>query len=717
MKRFRIVWLTVLLILTATYSYASSLEDLRVTLIEGDLQIKTGESGDWMPASINMPLREDDMLWTPEKSRTELQLRNGTSIRLDENTSFQILRLDDGSSQFYLTGGKAYVYFKGRAKDVIQVDTDLSSTRGYESSIFRIDVNSYGDTEVSVLRGYVYTENNNGQTKVQEDQSLYMKQDNDAELGPIGSPDEWEKWNKDRNRTLYEVKYNSQFVPEELSEYSPDLDRNGRWTFVLEYGNVWVPTVGISEGWAPYREGRWTLIGGDYVWVSYEPWGWAPYHYGRWSYAASLGWFWVPPRRGEVYWGPGYVGWVHTPTYVAWVPLAPGEVYYGRGYYGPHSVNITNVNIQQTTIIQKNVYINNAVTVQHNDTFRKGRRVDFRVKENPFLNRRAKFGMPDMKRDKSMFMPVFKKIPERERPPERLDRIRVREIRNERPLVREHNGSVFRPDAQQRPMQFREIKERHERLPDRGIRPQETDRKQREMQRPETGRVPGRPGVQPGPRQQGERKQSQPRPDGKFDRDGRFDKDRKDNNIKDQDSRPDRSRPDQIRKNDQKPPVMDTRPERPQGPGGIAPQQRPLIKPVEPPAPQERKPGLFQPSERPRREEQPQDRLRQAVQPQDGSRPDKQHRELPPAGFRDDRRDTVPAPSIKEGLRPPRESGADPSGSPLGKPQGKKDEQEKGREKVKDKPKDQNEPAEAEQPAKDRDNREASKGFFPGGRR
>jgi len=74
---------------------------------------------------------------------------------------------------------------------------------------------------------------------------------------------------------------------------------------------------------------------------------------------------WVPPVRGAVYWGPGYVGWVSTPTYVAWVPLAPGETYYGHGYYGPHSVNVTKVNVNTVVVknVYKNVHVNNGVTV------------------------------------------------------------------------------------------------------------------------------------------------------------------------------------------------------------------------------------------------------------------------------------------------------------------------------------------------------------------
>ena len=118
----------------------------------------------------------------------------------------------------------------------------------------------------------------------------------------------------------------TRYLPRELDTYASDFDDNGRWVNAPGYGYVWTPTVSVSVGWSPYSNGRWCWVGGDYVWIGYEPWGWAPYHYGRWSYVASIGWFWVPPARGAAYWGPGYVGWVSTPTYVAWVPLAPGEI-------------------------------------------------------------------------------------------------------------------------------------------------------------------------------------------------------------------------------------------------------------------------------------------------------------------------------------------------------------------------------------------------------
>ncbi len=80
------------------------------------------------------------------------------------------------------------------------------------------------------------------------------------------------------------------------------------------------------------------------------------------AYSYSATFAWIPPVRGAVYWGPGFVGWVYTPSYVSWVPLAPGDIYYGYGYYGPNSVNIINMRL-----LQKCLFINiaNAHNVCH----------------------------------------------------------------------------------------------------------------------------------------------------------------------------------------------------------------------------------------------------------------------------------------------------------------------------------------------------------------
>jgi hypothetical protein len=460
MKILKSVVLAFMLFYFPAYVSGSTLGSMRISVIEGDVQVRTEDTGEWVPASINMPLVDGDRIWVPEEGRTELQLRDGSFLRLDENSALEILTVEKDSFQFYLTEGRGYANFGGLKGSLLQIDTPVSSIRAYDRSNFRIETTQDGYTDISVYRGVVYAENRDGITRVDGGNTLSLKEGTYAELSPLGPPDEWERWNRERDRRFAERRPPSRYLPDELQAYSSDFEENGRWVQVREYGYIWTPTVVVSAGWAPYRIGRWVWIGGDYVWVSYEPWGWAPYHYGRWAFISRIGWCWVPPTRGAVYWGPGFVGWVRTPTHVSWVPLAPREIYYGHGYYGPHSVNMTRVNIKQIDtrkVIYKNVHVHNAVTIIHHDTFVKGKHVDVKIKENPFLKEKISLGRPDIKPEKATVMPIIKEIPQKRRPPEPIREIKVKELKKERPLVREKEASVLKPGSPPKKMPVKSI--------------------------------------------------------------------------------------------------------------------------------------------------------------------------------------------------------------------------------------------------------------------
>ncbi len=461
--------LTVVFLTFPAFSYATTLGQMHISLIEGDVQIYTEDTGDWVPASINLPLKDGDRIWVPAAGRLEIRFRDGTALRLDERTALDILTFEKDSYQFYLAEGRAYINFRGARGSYLQIETPISSIRAYDRAIFRIDIMDDRQTDISVYQGYVYAESRDGRVRIEQDRTLVLKEGYPAELGPMGPPDEWERWNRSRNRIYAEGRTPSRYLPEELHPYSSDFEEHGRWVYVREYGYVWTPTVVVSAGWAPYRVGRWVWIRGDYVWISYEPWGWVPYHYGRWIFVPPFGWCWVPPLRGTVYWGPGFVGWVRTPTYVSWVPLAPREIYYGYGYYGPYSVNIININITTINvkkIVYKNVHVHNAVTVVHHDTFVRGKHVDIKIGENPFLKNWIHIGRPDIKPERPTVMPVIREIHPEKRPPEKIDKINMREIKERRPLIREREASVMKPESPAREMN---IKRREERPVEKGI--------------------------------------------------------------------------------------------------------------------------------------------------------------------------------------------------------------------------------------------------------
>jgi hypothetical protein len=454
MKILRTVLCVAVLLLVPAYAFSSNLGWMRISLIEGDVALKTPDAGDWDAASKNGPLLEGYQVWVPQGGRAELQLNGGTYIRLDQNSALEILSMDKDSAQFYLSQGDAYFYYHAPRGSVIQVDTPDASTRAFDRSVFRIDMSDQY-TDVAVYKGYVETENQVGRTRIDVDQMVSLGQNANGEVAPMGPPDEWENWNKRRNQEVFaRSDISSRYLPPELRAYSYDFDTGGRWVNVPDYGYCWTPMVMPGADWAPYRLGRWVWIGGEYVWISDDPWGWAPYHYGRWSFVADVGWCWVPPVAGDVYWGPGFVGWVGTGAYVGWVPLAPGEIFYGRGFYGRNSVNISNININQVNItnVYKNVYVNNGVTVINRSTFATASPQIVRLNQNIiqqqlFARNNISVGAPAIRPTKTSFFMSARTIPSAKLPPQSIRNLQVTQLQQSRPFIKDPIKSVLNPGA------------------------------------------------------------------------------------------------------------------------------------------------------------------------------------------------------------------------------------------------------------------------------
>lgn len=441
--------------LTAVSASADVIGNARLSLIQGDISVRTADSGnEWFAASINLPLMPGDKVWVPEEGRAEIQIIGGTYLRADENTDVEITNLnresDNAVTQIALPQGRIYVKYRkfGAENSVFQVDTPTVSAMAYGSARFEVNADESGYTEVSVIDGSVYVENTYGNTKVSAGDMLSIGPDGYADISPRRPRDEWLSWNMSRDALLARSVSSSRYLPPALDVYSGDFDEYGRWVHTPDYGYVWTPRL-VAKTWAPYRSGRWVWMNGDYVWISFEPWGWAPYHYGRWAFSAGIGWCWVPPARNAVFWAPGFVAWINTPAYISWVPLAPGEIYYGYGYYGPHSINMRTVNIK--TINVTNVYINSrvahGVTVLHRDTFLTGRPVkNVKVPANPFSGgARVSPGRPDVKPVRETIMPHPTKVfAPKSLPAMRIiDKAKTAGITN-RPVAVHEKSSVFR---------------------------------------------------------------------------------------------------------------------------------------------------------------------------------------------------------------------------------------------------------------------------------
>src|SRR5690606_10005377 len=65
----------------------------RLSLINGDVTTKRGDSGDWVAAQVNEPVVEGDFIETGPGSRVEVQLDHSNVVRLDGSTSVEMTEL------------------------------------------------------------------------------------------------------------------------------------------------------------------------------------------------------------------------------------------------------------------------------------------------------------------------------------------------------------------------------------------------------------------------------------------------------------------------------------------------------------------------------------------------------------------------------------------------------------------------------------------------
>jgi len=368
----------------------------RLNYIQGSLSFQPGGESDWVQANPNRPLTTGDNLWADRNSRGELHI-GSTAIRIASQTGITFLNLDDRTVQIQLAQGSLSAHVRRLdGGDAFEIDTPNLAFTLQRPGEYRVDVDPDGNTTVVTVR--------EGEGEVTGGGSEFHMDSGDSSTvsgtdtltydgGYAGRPDDFDQWCRSRD-DREERAQSARYVSRDVIGYE-DLDENGDWRNIPEYGNVWFPNH-VAAGWAPYRFGRWAWIEPwGWTWVEDEPWGFAPFHYGRWAVYGG-GWCWVPgPVVVRPVYAPALVAFVGGPRFglsisfgggggVAWFPLGPREVYvptYRSSVRYVQNVNVTNttVNVVNVTNVYNNVNVNNvtymhqtnigAVTAVSHDTF------------------------------------------------------------------------------------------------------------------------------------------------------------------------------------------------------------------------------------------------------------------------------------------------------------------------------------------------------------
>jgi hypothetical protein len=342
----------------------------RISLLNGDVSVRRGDSGDWITAAVNGPLLADDRVLSGPGARAEVQLDYYDRIRLGSDTEVRFPELEWRKYQVQVARGTVIFSALPGTNDQIEFATPAASLRPLSAGSYRMSVMEDGTAEFTVRRGEaeIYTPHGTRRLTPGRTMRVHLSPDNvpEFQVSYEVPRDSFDQFSEQRDQELQRSK-SYQYVSRDV-DGAEDLDGAGEWVNQAPYGWSWRPYV--APDWAPYREGRWVWADDSYgwTWLSYDPWGWAPYHYGRWFCNAGA-WYWYPGAfGGRHYWRPGLVAFFGYGGFgvgigfggFGWVPLAPFETYhpwYGHGGYRYHEMR--NVNIMNN---YRNARVGNGVS-------------------------------------------------------------------------------------------------------------------------------------------------------------------------------------------------------------------------------------------------------------------------------------------------------------------------------------------------------------------
>jgi len=136
----------------------------RIGYMEGSVSFQPAGEPDWVQAVLNRPMTTGDKLWTDKDSRAELQL-GAVLIRLNSNTGFSFLNLDDDTIQIQLTSGSVNLRVRRLDRDdVVEIDTPNLAFSVTQRGSYRVEASENSAYSVVSIRDGGGEATGNGQT-------------------------------------------------------------------------------------------------------------------------------------------------------------------------------------------------------------------------------------------------------------------------------------------------------------------------------------------------------------------------------------------------------------------------------------------------------------------------------------------------------------------------------------------------------------------------
>jgi hypothetical protein len=197
----------------------------RLSYIKGPVSLQPAGMTEWVDASINRPLTTGDHIWVGDGGQAEIHV-GSMALRLNSDTAFQFLNLDDQTMQIQLSQGTltARVRNFGQSQN-FEIDTPSLAFTLLRPGEYRIGADPNAQTTTITVRDGDGEVTGGGQTFPihAHEQAIVTGGDQITyDVEPAPGPDAWDQWSSSRD--LREDRSPSaRYVSREVPGYE-DLD-------------------------------------------------------------------------------------------------------------------------------------------------------------------------------------------------------------------------------------------------------------------------------------------------------------------------------------------------------------------------------------------------------------------------------------------------------------------------------------------------------------
>src|SRR4030095_9729793 len=214
---------------------------VRVSLIEGSVNIKRKGNTEWEPARLNFPLVEGDTIATDKESRAEIQVDARNFVRLGAESGLRLVTLRDEGIAFGVVDGTATFRLAKFEHDheSFEIDAPRTTLAVEKTGLYRVDVTREGRVRLTVRDGgsaRIYSETSGFALRDGRSAELIVDGDNagDWDLVAAAPKDAIDQWLDDRERYLAQrLRYNVQYYDAYVWG-AEDLDAYGAWEYTTE---------------------------------------------------------------------------------------------------------------------------------------------------------------------------------------------------------------------------------------------------------------------------------------------------------------------------------------------------------------------------------------------------------------------------------------------------------------------------------------------------